>query len=511
MTSAAAPSVARARRVGFSPRLALALLGGAAGIGLRVWVYGAALGAPDSDEAKIGLMARHALHGQVTTFLWAQAYGGTQEVLLAVPVFAVFGSGLLQLRLVSMSLTALAAVLVWRVGRRTIGELEAVVAGVLVWIWPPFLLVHLTREYGFYASGLVYCALLLLLGLRIVEEPTRGRIGWFGLALGLAFWQTPQIIPIAVPVVGWILWKRPTALRRSWIAALTAVVGALPWLVWNARHGWASVLARSTIQGYEHGLRLFASPLLPMTIGLRAPLTGQALVPTTLMYGIYVLLLGLFAYFGWRRRRTNRSLLYLVAVAFPLLASVDAKFIYYTSAPRYVLLLTPVLSLLLAQLATRPAYAAALVATCCVVCAVSLHRMDFWYRTHRPQWPVPTPRSLEPLIATLARLHLRHVYAGYSIAYRLEFDTRQGVTVSDISDGTPSLLAGRVRPPPRRVGYPPDQRAVDAAQRYGFVVFRDSDFTKADRARLLKHGFSPLDVGPFVVWHPSERVLRAGG
>src|SRR5438034_7309610 len=37
------------------------------------------------------LMARHALHGQFTTFLWGTAYGGSQEAWLATPIFAVFG------------------------------------------------------------------------------------------------------------------------------------------------------------------------------------------------------------------------------------------------------------------------------------------------------------------------------------------------------------------------------------------------------------------------------------
>ena len=53
-----------------------------AGILLRVWVYRSTLGIPDSDEAVVGLMARHILHGQITTFFWGQAYGGSQEALL---------------------------------------------------------------------------------------------------------------------------------------------------------------------------------------------------------------------------------------------------------------------------------------------------------------------------------------------------------------------------------------------------------------------------------------------
>ena len=125
----------------------------AAGIALRVWVHRSALGIPDSDEAVVGLMVDHAMHGDLSTFFWGQAYGGSQEALVTVPVFWVAGSSWLTLRLVPMALSAAAALVVWRVGRRTIGEPAAAVAGVLAWIWPPFLVYKLTHQWGFYASG----------------------------------------------------------------------------------------------------------------------------------------------------------------------------------------------------------------------------------------------------------------------------------------------------------------------------------------------------------------------
>lgn len=128
--------------VGDLPRAALSrwgvlfMLAGLAGLALRVWVYRAALGIPDSDEAVMGLMVRHARHGELSTFFWGQPYGGTQEVLLTVPVFLLAGTSLLALRIVPIVLSAAAAFLVWRVGWRTIGEPAAGVAGARFWIWP---------------------------------------------------------------------------------------------------------------------------------------------------------------------------------------------------------------------------------------------------------------------------------------------------------------------------------------------------------------------------------------
>ena len=175
------------------------------GLALRVWVYRSILGVPNADEAIVGLMARHVLDGQLTAFYWGQAYAGSQEALVTAPLFLVAGSSWLALRIVPIVLSAVAALLVWRVGRRTIGEPAAAVAGAVFWLWPAFNVFQLTHQQGLYASDVVYCALLLLLALRVVERPDLGRVGILGLVLGLAFWQTAQIVPVALPIVAWTM------------------------------------------------------------------------------------------------------------------------------------------------------------------------------------------------------------------------------------------------------------------------------------------------------------------
>jgi 4-amino-4-deoxy-L-arabinose transferase-like glycosyltransferase len=131
------------------------------------------LGVIDGDEAVWGPMARHLLQGEVTTFYWGQGYGGTQEVFLTAPLFASFGTSMIAARIVPMALVAIASVLVWRIGKRTIGQQPAVVAGALLWIWPPYLVWKSDRAHGFYGSGLVLATLVLLLVLRLVERPSR--------------------------------------------------------------------------------------------------------------------------------------------------------------------------------------------------------------------------------------------------------------------------------------------------------------------------------------------------
>jgi Dolichyl-phosphate-mannose-protein mannosyltransferase len=496
--------------------VALALVG-AAGITLRVWAYRAELGTPNSDEAVVGLMVRHLIHqGELTTFYWGQAYGGTQEVLLTAPLFAVAGSSWVALRLVPIVLHAVASLLVWRVGRRTIGEPAAQVAGALFFLWPAFNVYQLTHQYDFYASDVVYCALLLLLALRVVDRPDRVRVGVFGLVLGLAFWQTGQIVPVAVPAIGWTIWKQPRCLRHVWTALPLAVLGALPWIIWNAEHDWRS-LAQPPYGDYARSLRLIASPSLPMMLGLRAPFSARLLVPpAALTYLIYLGLAALFAY-GAFRARGNVTLLYAVAAVFPFIYASSPKTILALGIPRYITVVTPILALLVAQLAVTYWRGVAVLALACLVSVVTVQRMDDWFRgipsktnnarglgpRHAVQW---VPRDLGKLTSALDALGLRRVYADYWLAYRLDFDTKERIVAVESRFMALRPDRGQVIPAgDAGVRYPPYEREVRRA-RHGFVFYRQIIGSIPIVASLQRHGYRRHDVGSFVIYAPGPDV-----
>ncbi|MGI8661931.1 MAG: hypothetical protein ACR2LQ_01815 [Acidimicrobiales bacterium] len=65
-----------------------------------------------------------------------RASGGTAEVFLVSVVVWLFGLGPVALRLVSMASRAVAALLVWRIGRRMASESAGRVAGVHAWVAP---------------------------------------------------------------------------------------------------------------------------------------------------------------------------------------------------------------------------------------------------------------------------------------------------------------------------------------------------------------------------------------
>ncbi len=488
------------RRVAVSPwGLTIAAVA-VAGIALRVWVYRSALGVPNSDEAVVGLMARHFLHGEFTTFYWGQAYGGPQEAMLAVPGFAVFGSSWLALRLVPLVLSAVGAILVWRVGLRTIGPRGALVAGALLWIWPPYVVDELTHELGFYGLDVVYSALLLLLALRAVERPDAVRVGLLGLVLGLAFWETSQIVPIAAAVIVWTVWKEPKTLRQLPVAVALGLLGAAPWLVWNLTHHWGSLHIAAAVQtSYAHRLRLLVSPLLPMMLGIRTPLSQANLLPLHLGDLVYLLLVAAFIWGLIRYRRTERSVLYGALLLFPFLYATAAQ-AFVPDDPRYLVVLAPVLALLLAQTLTTWPRAVIALAVLGALTAVTLHRMEPYPMEQTDGVPT-APRNIQPLVATLDRLGISRVYTTYWLAYVLDFDTKERITGVETKFDVVRFAHGQVVLPHQPwTRQPQYMRRVESGPR-AVVLFRAEDDYPAVPA-MEQHGFRRIVVGPFEVFVP---------
>jgi 4-amino-4-deoxy-L-arabinose transferase-like glycosyltransferase len=403
---------------------------------------------------------------------------------------------------VPLVLYAVTALLVWRVGRRLFGEVAGAVAGAIFWIWPPYNVVNASRP-GFYASDVFYCALLMLLALRVVEKPDRTRVGLFGLVLGLAYWETSQIVPIALPLIAWTIWKQPRALRHVWLALPLAVLGALPWLAWNVRHDFGSLdmLSFGVQSSYWHRLRVFVSPLLPIILGLRYPFSQAQVLPGQLSNLVYGVLIVLVAFVGYRilrkRRFPNASMLYVVALVFPFLYAISAWTVESTD-PRYLIVLTPVLTLLIAQLAIRPAVGAALVLAAGLVSYASLHH---FYRGAQAQAAAATgaPADFKPLIHTLDSLGVHYVYSTHWVAYRLAFETNERIIAVKNDMSSVTFAHGQAEPSLSFIRYPPYERKVRAG-RHAFVFYRDSVASIPIVKPLERHGYRPHTVGGLVVY-----------
>ena len=475
-------------------------VGTAAGVLLRVGLLRSSLGSFDGDEAVWGLMSAHVLDGEPSAFFWGQAYGGTLEALLTAPLVAVAGLHVVTVRLVPMLLSALAAVLVWRVGRRTIGEPAALAAGVLFWVWPPYLLWKTARAHGFYSSSLVLVLLALLLVLRLAERRSRLDSALLGAVLGLSWWQSPQTFVVAVPALAWLTWRRPRAWRDAWIAIPCLLLAASPWFVSNMRHDWWSLTASSGETPYVDRLRAFFAATLPMDVGLRVPFTSDWLGGNVLSPAVYAALIGLGSILAWRHRRENLVLLVVVAAAYPFLHALS-PFTWITDEPRYVLLLTPALVLLLAWPLTSLTRAWAALAVAVMMSTTVLALIARSPEFDRRADGLFVPSDLGPLVTALEARGLERVYADYWVASRITFATDERIVAAQADVPTVKRRPEGVLPDPpltyRESRYPKYDLLVRAQRRPPYVVLRESADYGPLRKVLLGAGYRVHRIGRF--------------
>ncbi len=180
----------------------------------------------DSDQAVMGLMAKHLVEGRAfPLFLYGQNYILAVQAWLAAPFFLIAGASVAALKfpLLLMNL-AVGLLLVWMLGREVgLHPAAAFVASLFFVMAPPG-----TASKFLEASGGNLEPLLLALLLWL----TRRRPAWFGFIAGVGFLQREFTI-YAIVAVGAIELARGTLLtregRRGAFAALRTA--AEVWLV----------------------------------------------------------------------------------------------------------------------------------------------------------------------------------------------------------------------------------------------------------------------------------------
>lgn len=161
-----------------------------------------------SDEAVIGLMARHILHGERPIWFWGQQYMGALQAYVAALVFKIFGSSSLSLRLAILPFTAGFLVCAYVLGRAAYGH----AVGLLTLAWlvagPAIALQREQTAIGGYQDMLLFGAVILVgvwLRLRQPHSLPRTRGEWvralvvyagIGLAGGAGLWSDLLILPV---------------------------------------------------------------------------------------------------------------------------------------------------------------------------------------------------------------------------------------------------------------------------------------------------------------------------
>jgi 4-amino-4-deoxy-L-arabinose transferase-like glycosyltransferase len=474
-----------------------------AGVGLRVWAWLLPQGALDADEAVVGLLSRSILHGTFPAFFPGQGYGGTQEEWLTAPLVGLFGMQTWAIRLPVIVLWALAAVLVWRIGLRLLDPFRAAVAAVLFWVWPAYFAWKSERAHGFYGSEVVLGLLILLLVLRLEQQITRRDLALLGLALGCGLWSSPQVAIVALPALGWLVWRRRAVLRGTGVVIAAGVVGALPWLISNARHGWQSLHPGPNEGPWSEHLHNLVVATLPQSLGLRLPWSFEWLGTPVTAIAVYASLVGGFLWLLWRRPLPLTPVL-LIVVLFPVFYFVS-PYTWLQSEPRYLTLVFPLFALLLAYAASTVARAAAIVA---VALAFSIGGLVELQRHHVAAFRTEgtaVPADLQPVLHALLSHDIHYAWASYWVAWRITWESQLHIIGAKSSYAQPFARDRRVYPgdPSNDLGI--DPRYYREAERHRndahvFVLGGDVEPTVAPLLR--RTGYRRVIAGGFAVWLP---------
>lgn len=264
-----------------------------------------------SDEAVVGLMARHIAQGNAPVFFYGQAYMGSLDAWLIAAGFALFGDSVLTIRLVQSALYLLAVALSFAAGWRLSGNtIVASVSGLTLAIPPTLLALYTTATLGGYNETLILGAAVVILAWDVTHDHAASRWRWLvlGVCTGLGWWTNGLIVVYALPAAMLLLWtwirQRRVPFGGLALALLGFAVGSLPWWWFNLEHDFAALrfyLAPDTLGPEFVAVNMAAPPLgerllglllfgLPAMIGLRFPWSGDyfALAVGVLVLAVFI-------------------------------------------------------------------------------------------------------------------------------------------------------------------------------------------------------------------------------
>jgi len=293
----------------------------------------------NSDEAVVGLMARHILAGERPVFYYGQAYMGSLDAWLIAGAFALFGISTLTMRLVQVALFVGLIASTWLLARRCCSSEEAALFSALYIALPPVLLtLYTTATLGGYGEVLLLGNLVLLLGHDLAEGRRESWYRWLalGAAAGIGFWTLGLIAVYLVPVGLFLLWQlRLRPWRGYLLAGLAFLAFSSPWWIHNFTHGQAGLLAfynPQTAGGplapiLPLGTRIVGFFLIGLTglLGLHYPWSAEwvslVLAPLVLVFYGAVLAHGCAHWLAGRRSGDSHSygLLWLLGGSFVVL------------------------------------------------------------------------------------------------------------------------------------------------------------------------------------------------
>lgn len=197
----------------------------------------------NSDEAIIGLMARHILEGHpIPTFFYGQNYMGSFGAMLVALGFVVAGQSVQTIRLVQGLLMLIGVGTSYLLARRITGSPRVgLMTAFLMAIPVPMAMFYTSVALGDYNELVILSNLVGLFAWKVTVEGSRRGWDWalLGGFIGLGWWSYAGIITAAV-VAGMLglAHFRGSLWRLYLLAAVAFFIGSAPWWFYNVQHEW---------------------------------------------------------------------------------------------------------------------------------------------------------------------------------------------------------------------------------------------------------------------------------
>ncbi len=222
----------------------------------------------DSDGVLAGLCAFRIDQGHYSAFFPGGTRLSAASCYVASAFFHTVGAGRLGLALTGLTWGVLYLLFTLLLLNALFERRTAFLASLFA-IVPSEQFMTITYIPWGYGEIISSCAATLWLSALWRSDGSLWRRFWFGVSLGFGIWISLQTLMIALPAAAWIVLKRRSrTVREAPVAALGAIVGAMPFLVANAVSGfpsltqnWASRPASSLPHVWENLTWLITYPL----------------------------------------------------------------------------------------------------------------------------------------------------------------------------------------------------------------------------------------------------------
>jgi hypothetical protein len=229
---------------------------------LKLWLLVREVVPFNSDEAIVGLMARHILQGARPIFFYGQAYMGSLDAWFVAAGFWLFGEHVWVIRLVQGVLYLGVIFTTAKIGEFGLGSRRVgIIAAWLLAIPNVIVTLYSTVSLGGYGEALLLGNLTILLGLKISANIKRSPpvTAWlyilWGFMVGLGLWIFGLSLVFSIPMGLFLLLRFGQSLsgytktkqtlqfgRLVGLIGLGTIIGAAPWWLFALQNGFEQLL-----------------------------------------------------------------------------------------------------------------------------------------------------------------------------------------------------------------------------------------------------------------------------